>query len=248
MGSFSESAPSRTTRRRRAAVPVAVAVAATVAAIVLSFAAGARDANLAAAAARMQRQIARIPQHGAMLGKPSAPVTVVEFADLQCPFCASYMLSTFPKLLADDVAPGKVKMVLNTVWLLGRGSARGAAAAASAAAQNKMWSFADAFYYSQGSENSGYITDRFLRQIGSQVPGLAVGKMMLDRRSSSTTARLKAMHAVATSNGIYGTPTFIVQDAAGQRVLVVGSAKLEAAIDQALAGFARKSSAGQNVE
>ena len=149
---------------------MAIAFSLTVAAIVLSVAAGARHSNVAAAEARMQKAIARVPQHGPLLGKPSAPVTVYEFADLQCPYCGNYMRTLFPTLFADDVVPGKVKMVLNPVWLLGDGSRWGAQAAVAAGAQNKMWNYADAFYYNQGPENSGYVTTGFLREVGSTYP------------------------------------------------------------------------------
>jgi len=229
-------------------VPVAIAFALTVAAIVLSVAAGARNSNVAAAAARMQKALARVPQHGALLGKPSAPVTVYEFADLQCPYCGNYMQTLFPKLLAKDVMPGKVKMVLNPVLLLGDGSRWGALAAVAAGAQNKMWNYADAFYYNQGPENSGYVTTGFLREIGSDVPGLNVNRLLVETYSPATRLRLKAMQAFARSQGVVATPTFLIERADGRSEIVVGSGKLESAIDRALAASDRKSAAGRDVE
>jgi len=244
------SAPShvRTPRRRRVGVPVAIAFALTVAALVLSIAAGARHSNVAAAEAKMQKALARVPQHGVLLGKPSAPVTVYEFPDLQCPYCANYMQTLFPKLLAEDVAPGKVKMVLSPVALLGDGSRWAALAVVAAGAQNKMWSYADAFYYNQGPENSGYVTTGFLREIGSDVPGLNVNRLMVDTYTPATRKRAKALQAFARSQGVVATPTFLVERADGRSELVVGSGKLEDAIDRALAASGRKSATNQNVE
>jgi protein-disulfide isomerase len=227
---------------------VAIAFALTVGAIVLSVAAGARTSNVAAAESRIQHALARVPQHGAVLGKRSAPVTVYEFADLQCPYCANYMRTLFPKLLADDVQPGKVKMVLSPVWLLGAGSRWGAQATVAAGAQNKMWNYADAFYYNQGPENSGYVTTGFLREIGSDVPGLNVNRLLVDTYSSATRVRFKAMLAFARAQGVVATPTFLVERADGRSELVIGSGKLEAAIDRALASSGRKSTTGQSVE
>lgn len=229
-------------------MPVAIAFALTVGAIVLSVAAGARSSNVAAAEAQMQKALAQVPQHGPLLGKRSAPVTVYEFADLQCPYCGGYMRNLFPRLLADDVMPGKVKMVLSPVWLLGAGSRWGAQAAIAAGAQNKMWNYADAFYYNQGPENSGYVTTGFLREIGSDVPGLNVNRLMVDTYSPATTVQFKAMLAFARTQGVVATPTFLVQRADGGSKLVIGSGKLEAAINQALASSGRKSTTGGSVE
>jgi protein-disulfide isomerase len=233
--------------RRSRLLSVAIAVAVTAAAIVLSIV-GSSPSVDHAAVARMQRMLATVPQRGTVLGKPKAPVTVFEFADLQCPYCARYMQTLFPRLLADDVVPGKVNMVLDTVWLLGDGSRWAAHAAAAAAAQNKMWNFADAFYYNQGAEGSGYVTPGFIREIGSAVPGLNVNKMLVDSSSPATVTLLKAMHAFALNQEVVATPTFLVERADGRSELVVGSGKLEAAIDRALAGSGRKSGTSQNVE
>src|SRR6185437_14318665 len=166
----------------------------------------------------------------------------------QCPYCGNYMQTLFPKLLAKDVMPGKVKMVLNPVLLLGDGSRWGALAAVAAGAQNKMWSYADAFYYNQGPENSGYVTTGFLREIGSDVPGLNVNRLMVDTYTSATRRRAKELQAFARSQGVVATPTFLVERADGRSELVVGSGKLESAIDRALAASDRKSAAGRDVE
>jgi protein-disulfide isomerase len=240
-------ARARALRGKRIGVTVAVAFALTVAAIVLSIAGSARNSNLAAAAAQMQRALSPIPQNGFVLGSSKAPVTVFEFADLQCPFCAGYMQTLFPKLLADDVVPGKVKMVLQPVWLLGQGSRSAAQTVAAAAAQNKMWNYADEFFYNQGPENSGYVTDGFLRQLGSQVPGLRVNEMMVERSSLANEARLDAVRDLARFQGVTATPTFIVVPRNGQAATVVGTAKLEDTIDRAVAASARKSAPGTSV-
>ena len=62
---------------------------------------------------------AGIPQHGNVLGSPKAPVTLVEYADLQCPYCAYWSRSTFPVLVRDYVRPGRVKLVFRGLAFLG---------------------------------------------------------------------------------------------------------------------------------
>ena len=54
---------------------------------------------------------AGIEQQGAALGSPNAPVTLVEYADLQCPFCAQWARDTLPTLVEDYVKGGKLRIV-----------------------------------------------------------------------------------------------------------------------------------------
>src|SRR5438552_10089019 len=45
----------------------------------------------------------------AMLGSPDAPLTMVEFTDLQCPFCRQFHATTFEQLRADYIDTKKLR-------------------------------------------------------------------------------------------------------------------------------------------
>ena len=44
-------------------------------------------------------------------GSPSAPVTVYEMSDFQCPYCRRFALETFPAIEKEYITPGKVRWV-----------------------------------------------------------------------------------------------------------------------------------------
>ncbi len=155
-------------------------------------------------------RFAGIPQDGITLGDPKAPVTLVEFADLQCPFCKQYTTDVMPALVADYVKTGKVKMVFRNVSFIGTDSARAAQMAAAAGMQDKLWEFVDIFYNNQGEENSGYVTDDFLRKVGDGIKGLDVDKAMNDRGVSSIQEGLNEAQTEWQTNGFTGTPSFLV--------------------------------------
>ena len=106
-----------------------------------------------------------IPQDGATLGDPDAPATMVEFVDLQCPFCAEYTRDALPTIVKRYVRTGKLKIELRPVAILGPDSATARGRGRRRGAENRIWQFADLFYLNQGRENSGYVDDDFLRRI-----------------------------------------------------------------------------------
>ncbi|MCV0392592.1 MAG: DsbA family protein [Nitrosopumilus sp.] len=46
-----------------------------------------------------------------IIGDPDAPITIIEFSDFQCPFCARFHIQTLPLILQEYIDQGKVKLV-----------------------------------------------------------------------------------------------------------------------------------------
>lgn len=166
--------------------------------------------------AEANARFAGIPQRGITLGDPRAPVTMVEFADLQCPFCRQYTEAVMPTLVADYVRSGKVKMMFRNVTIIDQDSHLAAEMAAAAGLQNKLWQYIDIFYANQGEEHSGYITDAFLERIGRAVRGLDVNRAMADRKLPRIQTQLSEAQAEMSLNGFQGTPGFLVGPTGGR--------------------------------
>jgi protein-disulfide isomerase len=174
-----------------------------------------------------------IPQDGAVLGDPKAPVRVVEFADMQCPFCKQAAIGQLPKIVNGDVRAGRVKLEFRTLAFLGADSQKAAEFVEAASVQNKLWNVVDSLFVAQGAENSGWVTDDLLNRIGESVPGFDLKKALADRDSATVTEQLDAAKALANDHGVRSTPTFLV--GRGDDLKVVDAAGLEAAIKDAVA-------------
>src|SRR5919109_427380 len=113
-------------RLQLAAVAVLAAVVVVGAIVLSSSSSDERPASAAregaSAAREVQELYAGIPQHGIRLGKPGARATLVEIADLQCPFCAQYSVQAMPTIVRDYVRTGKVNYELHVRSFLGRDS------------------------------------------------------------------------------------------------------------------------------
>ena len=181
-----------------------------------------------------------IPQNGVFLGEPDAPATLIEFADLQCPFCAEYAREALPTVIERYVRTGRVRLELQLLAFLGPDSERGALLAAAAAEQDRMWQFTDLFFQNQGAENSGYATDEFLRGLARETPGLDVPRAFADRDSPAARRLLRRAQAQATASGVDSTPSFLLrQGAAPARPLelqALDAATVTTALDEALLG------------
>jgi len=46
-----------------------------------------------------------------IIGDPNAEITIIEFSDFQCPFCARFNTQTLPSIFEEYISQGKVKLV-----------------------------------------------------------------------------------------------------------------------------------------
>jgi protein-disulfide isomerase len=191
---------------------LAAAAAVVVVAIVISSSGGSGTSTKAPSGGQPASGIAatnallrNIPQKGNTLGDAKAPVTLQEFADLQCPICQAYTLDSMPTLIQRYVRTGKVRMVFHNLPILGPDSQRAAQVAAGAAQQNRLWTFADLFYRNQGTEDTGYVTPAFLAKI-------ARGADVKVRPSS---AQVTADQALADKYAFDATPSFLLGKTGG---------------------------------
>jgi protein-disulfide isomerase len=157
-----------------------------------------------------------IPQNGIALGKPNAPVTLYEFADVQCPFCAEFSGNAFPDIVRDYVRPGKVRIEFRGVDFLGPDSNRGLKFALAAGEQGKLWNVIHLLYANQGEEGSGWVNDDLLASIGRAVPGLDVQKAFANLDSQAVSNQLQSLANSSAEYGINSTPSFAAGPTGGK--------------------------------
>jgi protein-disulfide isomerase len=157
-----------------------------------------------------QRLLRGIPQHGNVLGSRTAPVTLVEYVDLQCPYCQQFETHAMPALIGHYVRIGKVKIEARPIAFIGPDSERGRAAEIAAGEQNKLFNFAQILYLNQGSENAGWLNGQMVTSAAASIPGLDVTRLLADSGSGSVKARAGAFDRQAVADSVRATPTILV--------------------------------------
>jgi protein-disulfide isomerase len=164
----------------------------------------------AVGATAVNKRFQGIPQQGLAIGNPKAPVTLTEFADLQCPFCREATDNSLPTLIEKYVRAGKLRIEFRNWAILGPDSEKAARALEGAAAQNKAWQFLDLWYLNQGEENTGYVTDDFIRKIASGVHGLDADKVVAASNDMSGGKTVATANTEAQKFGIQSTPSYLI--------------------------------------
>ena len=192
-----------------------------------------------------QEQLAGLAQSGNLLGDPKAPVTLVEFGDLQCPVCKQYADEILPDVITGPVKEGTANFEFENWAILGPDSSLAARAAIAAGEQDKMWSFLEAFYANQGVENSGYVTDEFLTDIAEKAGIPDIDKWNVDRESPAADNELTRIDGDASDNGFSGTPSFAFREADGSLTPLEDTQSSQAIID-AINEQAKSATPGKN--
>lgn len=153
---------------------------------------------------------ADIPREGTTLGNADAPVTIVEYTDFQCTFCARVAQETLPQVEEEYVANGKAKIVCKHVAFLGEESQWAAEAAECAAEQDKFWEYYDILFANQGGKhNDGAFSKERLKAFAETL-GLDTGSFNACLDEGKYINDVAATNLEAKRRNINSTPTFFV--------------------------------------
>lgn len=149
------------------------------------------------------------------MGDPDAPVTIIEFADFQCPYCGRFFAETKPQIDEQYMQSGEVRFAYFNFAFLGPESNWAAEAAECASDQNKFWEYHDKLYASQAGENQGAFNKDNLKKFAEE---LALDTSTFDEclDSGKYTQLVQDESSLASSIGVRSTPTFLIN---GQAVV-----------------------------
>jgi protein-disulfide isomerase len=171
------------------------------------------------------------------IGRADAPVTLVEFADYQCPFCKRFHTDAYAELKKNYIDTGKVRFVSRDLPLEFHPFALKAAEAARCAGdQNKYWELRDALY-ANAAPPSEDVIKKAAESLSLDAKGF---QACLDSDKYKDDVQKDASEAAKLQ--ISGTPTFVLAKSAKDKldgVRIVGAqpyASFDAAIQQMLKG------------
>lgn len=168
-----------------------------------------------------------------VLGDKTAKVSIVEFADFQCPFCERHFQQVEPGIIQQYINTGKASLTYKHLAFLGPESVYAAVASECAADQGKFWDMHNYLFSHQSGENQGAFNKDKLIAFGKDIPSLDQTSFASCITSDATIARVQADTQEAQKFGVASTPTFFVN---GKPLVGLTSPEeFKAAIEQALA-------------
>ncbi len=150
---------------------------------------------------------------GYVQGSDDAPVTIIEYADFQCPGCQAAWLLTVQDLKARLVTAGTVKFIFRDFPLEIHDKARQAHhAAACADEQGQFWPMHDTLFANQGQWSpSAGVAERIFRGYAETV-GLNVEEYDACMAEGRYRGRIQASYEGGIQLGVSSTPTMIIGD------------------------------------
>lgn len=145
-----------------------------------------------------------------VLGNAAAPVTIIEYASLTCPHCAHFHETTLPKLRAEWIDTGKVKMIYRDFPTAPSDLSIGAGMIAHCAGKDRYFGVLGLLFKAQGkwATSNEPLTDikqavRLAGMTGEQVDACLQKQDLWD-------AIVARANAATKTYGIDGTPTLII--------------------------------------
>ena len=138
-------------------------------------------------------------------GSENAPVTMIEFSDFECPFCARFYTDALSQIQTEYIDTGKVKLAYKHLPLPFHPEAKPAALASECAReQGKFWEYHDIIF-----ENQAMLGTAKYKEWADQ---LGLDKKKFDQcfDSGKYNERIEKDLADAERAGLSGTPAFLI--------------------------------------
>jgi protein-disulfide isomerase len=166
-------------------------------------------------------------QNASALGSDSANITIVEFGDYKCQYCARFHRETSNQIMDNYVNTGQAKFLFKDFVINDRafdkGSTLASRASYCAADQGKYWQYHDEVYSNSEGENSGWVTKNSLMEFAKnvQIPDLMKFSECLDSQKYNDVVTQN--NQLAKSLGLTSTPTFLLITEGKDPVGIVGA-------------------------
>jgi protein-disulfide isomerase len=164
-------------------------------------------------------------------GRADAPVTVVVYADFQCPWCRRFTIGAERRLREEYVSQGLVLLIFRNFAFLGDESRWAAEAAECANEQGRFWDYHDKLFEEQSGENVGTFRKENLKRFAAEL-GLDTEQFNQCLDSGKYSAKVREEAAEGQQKGVRGTPSVFVNGRLIERAIYYE--ELRAAVEEEL--------------
>ncbi len=148
-----------------------------------------------------------------IIGDPNAPITIIEFSDFECPFCARFYVQTLPVLMSEYIDEGKVRLVFRDfpIQSIHPNALPASLAAECANEQGRFKDMHDALFDNQGHWSSAGTTESIaLFSQYADAIGLEQGQFDSCLTSGKYIDEIRGDLNDGRNYGVSGTPGFFI--------------------------------------
>ncbi|UOR01506.1 DsbA family protein [Leucobacter allii] len=180
------------------------------------------------------------PDDPMAIGDPDAPITLVEWTDMRCPYCAVFNRDTMPVLIKEYVDSGKVRIEVNDVAFFGDQSRTAAVAVRAAGNQDMYFEYLSALYAAAPETGHPDLPRGQLIGFAEQIGIPDLERFTADLDDPELAQQVETSTSFAQQIGITGVPAFVVNNQ-----LISGAQPIESFRQFLDAELAKTSQAGQ---
>lgn len=196
----------------------------------------------------IQRIVAPISENVPVLAADggSSNITMVEFGDYQCQYCARFHNETKNQIMNNFVDTGQIKFVFKDFVIndlpSDRASTLAAEASYCAADQGKYWQYHDELYDNSRGENTGWVSENSLKQFATRIGIQNLTEFSGCLENHTHRDLVEANTQLASVIGLRSTPSFVIISNETVPIAIEGAQPFpvfKQAIDDVLANVSR---------